>query len=221
MNAQKTVVIDAAQKHIILLKLDELLENVPKYDRDSYVGGKSALRQWLAIAGALLKRYDPFGLGLKFDNDMSRLRNHPGTLFDIVQGLVVDAIERLKLDLELEGRSEIGMAYAPGEVYQYFAELKRIVAGAKQAIFVVEPYFDGKAFDSYLAGTPVGISIRVIAERYANEVAEYAAKHAAQYRTQIEIRKSKELHDRLVIIDGDDCWISGGSIKDGARRQLT
>jgi hypothetical protein len=33
-----------------------------------------------------------------------------------------------------------------------------------------------------------------------------------------ELRSSKELHDRLVLVDGDSAWIMGGSIKDAGKK---
>ena len=49
----------------------------------------------------------------------------------------------------------------------------------------------------------------------------YAEKHFQQYGTNIEIRKSKELHDTLVIVDNSDYWVVGGSIKDAAAKSPT
>ena len=142
----------------------------------------------------------------------------PKPMINDVQGHIVDAIEHLRLELELEGRSEIGTAYGPGEVYRYFSDLKKIVGGATQEVFVVDPYFDGVAFDNYLGEISGKVSIRLFAERYAKEVTKYAAKHIEEFGTEIEIKKSNELHDRLVIVDHDACWISGGSIKDGGKK---
>ena len=68
-----------------------------------------------------------------------------------IKGQVMDAIEALKLDLELEGRGDIGNVYAAGEVYKLFSDLKEIIGAATKEILLVDPYFNGEAFDDYLS----------------------------------------------------------------------
>lgn len=34
-----------------------------------------------------------------------------------------------------------------------------------------------------------------------------------------EARKSSEIHDRVIFIDGTECWVMGQSIKDAAKRK--
>ena len=110
------------------------------------------------------------------------------------------------------------MAYAPGEAYRYFSDLRKIVGGATREVFVVDPYFNGEAFDNYLAEMPGNVSIRLLVERYVKDVTRYAAKHAKQFGTQIATRYSKDTHDRLIVVDSDACWISGGSLKDAGKK---
>jgi hypothetical protein len=33
-----------------------------------------------------------------------------------------------------------------------------------------------------------------------------------------EVRHSKEIHDRIIVVDGEDCWLIGASIKDGGKK---
>ena len=40
----------------------------------------------------------------------------------------------------------------------------------------------------------------------------YVDKHKAQFNSKITLKKYKKLHDRLIIIDNKECWITGGSI---------
>ena len=138
-----------------------------------------------------------------------------------IKGQMMDAIEILRLDLELEGRSDIGNVYDAGEVYKLFSDLKKIIGAASEEILLVDPYFNGEAFDDYLSTIGLGKKIKILAERYADDVRAYAGKHVQQYGTNIEIRRSKELHDRLVMVDNLDCWIVGASIKDAAAKSST
>ena len=208
--------IEPVQKQIILLKLVDLLDNTPDFPGTGTIAGESPQRQWISRTGALLKKVDPIGHVIKFEKVMNALGTSRVWAINQIKGQMMDAIEVLRLDLELEGRSDIGNVYEAGEVYKLFSDLKKIIGAASEGILVVDPYFNGKAFDDYLSTIGPGKTIKILASRYVNDVQTYAAKHAQQYGTIIEIRRSREPHDRLVIVDNSDCWVVGGSIKDAA-----
>lgn len=205
------------EKHILLLKLNEALQQAPDFGEKPIFEVNTLQRRWLASVGALLSR-----LGIShqtnFRASFSTLASYWKPAVNQIQGQVLDAIEELKLELELDGRSEFGSAYAPGDVYRFFADLKNIVNGAQTGLMVIDPYFDGTAFDAYLSSAPSGIAVRVLADRYASDVATYVDKHRLQYKSLLELRSSKELHDRIVLVDDDAAWIMGGSIKDAGKK---
>ncbi len=210
---------DPVEKHILLLKLSSALKDAPQFRDTPQQDPATPERQWLARVGALLGR-----LGIKQQVEFQTVMNlvfmysHWQSSIQEIKGQVLDAIEVLRLELELDGRSEIGSAYSAGEVYKFFTDLKKIIAGAKTEVFIVDPYFNGDAFDAYLSTTPMGLSVRILADRFANDVGTYVKKHSEQYHSSIETRKSKSIHDRVVFIDETDCWIMGGSIKDAASK---
>ena len=131
---------------------------------------------------------------------------------------IQDAIEEIRLELELDGKSDVGMAYDPGEVYRYFSDLKKILSGATQEVLVVDPYLNGATFDQYFSEWSEKVKIRLLVDRYAKDLKAYVVKHMEQFGTDLELGISNELHDRIVIVDQEICWISGGSIKDGGRK---
>src|SRR5690606_28198088 len=59
---------------------------------------------------------------------------------------------------------------------------------------------------------------RRLGMKYTSDVATYAQKHTQQFGTMIEVRKSKELHDRLIVVDDSDCWVTGGSVKQAGEK---
>ncbi|MEW6519694.1 MAG: hypothetical protein AB1461_09805 [Thermodesulfobacteriota bacterium] len=198
------------EQHIILLKLSELMNNAPDFSTKP-IAGATPQRQWIAEVGALISRVSS-EKKINFNTTKSMLGHYWGHTIGQIQGLVLDVIEELKLELELSGRADIGSAYAPGEVYKFFVDLKSIVNGAQSEIFLIDPYFDGEAFKNYLSDVGSDIRVRIFANKYAQKVKIHIEKHQAQYSSDILIKKSKKLHDRLVIIDRTDCWITGGSV---------
>jgi hypothetical protein len=205
------------EKHILLLKLQDALDRAPQFGDKPIMDAASPQRQWLAEVGALLGRLGT-NKKVEFRAAFQTAVQYWKHATDKIKGQVLDAIEELKLELELDGRSEIGSAYAPGDVYRFFADLKAILNTAQKSLLVIDPYFDGSAFDACLTSAPTGIMVQVLADRYASDVANYVVKHRAQFSSGIELRSSKELHDRLVLVDDDTAWIMGGSIKDAGKK---
>ena len=205
------------EKQIILLKLTEALENAPEFGDEATMEPASPQRQWLSQVGALLSR-----LGLdkqvQYKSSFQTLIQYWKPAITQIQGQVLDAIEELKLELELDGRSEIGNAYEPGDVYRFFADLKSIISDAENDLLIIDPYFNGEAFNAYLSEVDASINVRILADRYSKDRKAYVDKHMAQYGTSIEIKRSKEPHDRIIFIDGGVSWIMGGSIKDAGKK---
>ena len=207
---------DSTQKQIILLKLVDLYENKPDFGNGP-IKAMSKERLWLSSVGALFKAIG-FQHESKHSSNMGFLGRYRVWAIDNILGQIGDAIEELKIELELDGRSEIGSAYEPGDVYRFYADLKAIISLAQAEIIIIDPYFNGDAFDNYLSTVPNQISIKILANRYSEDIRNYMSKHIQQFQSKIEVRQSKELHDRLLIIDNTDCWVVGQSIKDAARK---
>jgi len=96
--------------------------------------------------------------------------------------------------------------------------LKSIIGTANTQIFIVDPYFNGEAFDMYLSEVDPKVDLFILADRYSKDIQSYIDKHVAQYGTSIALRKSKELHDRIIFVDGEVSWIMGGFIKDAGKK---
>lgn len=212
-------VASPVQQHIMLLKLSELVKNPPDFSSEPIIG-PCPQRQWIAEIGALICKVN---LERKSNFNFCKviLNNFWGKGVAQIYGLAVDVIEEIKLELELSGRAEVGNAYATGDIYKFFNDLKSIVNGAKSEIFLIDPYFDGEAFNNYLADVNSNINVRIFTNRPANEVKVYVDKHQSQFKSKITLKKYRNLHDRLIIIDNKECWITGGSINHAGNKSPT
>ncbi len=205
------------EKHILLLKLTETLENAPFFGDKPILDAASPQRQWLSKVGALLSRLS-IEKKVLFNYSFNTLVQYWRPAIIQIQGQILDAIEEIKLELELEDRTDIGSAYAPGDVYRFFSDLKEVINSAESDVMIVDPYFNGEAFDAYLASASNDLNIKILADRYSKDINTYIEKHTSQFQTKIELRCSKELHDRIIFIDRDVAWIMGGSIKDAGKK---
>ena len=206
----------AVEKHIMLLKLVELAESPPQLGQAQPTPEQ---RQWFSRVGAVFSQLKDLMWHVKFDSSVGTMGPYPQAASNQIIGYAYDVIEILKLELELDGRSEIGTAYPPGETYRYFADVKQIISNAEDQIFLVDPYFNGEIFDSYFGEVAQSIKVHLLVDRYVNDLKGYVERHVAQYGSRIELRANKhELHDRLLFIDGETCWFTGGSFKEAGHK---
>ena len=205
----------AVEKHILLLRLTELVENAPVITPPL----TPEQRQWLSRIGAVFSQLKDGMWRIKFDSSMSFIGSHTEFSTNQMVGYAYDVIEILRLELELDGRSEIGTVYESGNVYRYFADVKEIIAGATTEIFLIDPYFDGEIFDDYFGAVSPDTRVLLLVDQYAPNLKGYIERHIATYGSQIELRRNKnDLHDRMLFVDAKNCWFTGCSFKDAGKR---
>jgi len=206
----------AAEKQVLLLKLQHEFETAPEFGQTYVAEADSAPQKWLARVGALLSRVS-YTHGFRFQTSLNTSVQYWALTREGVRRQLSAAVEELRLELELDGRDDLGQVYGHNQHYDFLRDLEEIIQSAHSEVFVIDPYFNGQAFATYLGPVGARSSIRVLCSRYSNEVAGHIAAFQAQHGTHLALRKSRDLHDRLVVIDHQDCWVVGGSIKDAGK----
>lgn len=215
---QKIVFGDGpAERQILLLKLTHELENAPSFGAAYIASADSVQQRWLSRIGALLTRVS-LEHKINFRATKATSVQYWQVTREKFRQQLLEAIEEIKLELELDGRDQIGQIYDAGKEYDFFVDLKGIISGASDEIFIVDAYMDGATFDAYVGGVSSVRSVRILCGQYVSDVATYAKKYAAQTGAIAEIRKTRDIHDRVIFIDRTDCWIVGASIKDAGKR---
>lgn len=206
-----------AERQILLLKLCHEFESSPSAG-DKYNGDASTpVQQWIARVGAILARVS-VQRGIEFKSIKATSVQYWTFSYDNLRRTMLETIEELKLELELDGRDEIGQVYDAEKQYDFFTDLKGIVSSAEREVFIVDAYFDAATFHAYLSTVDPCISIRILCSRYANDLAACVQTFTAQTKGSVEVRKSQDTHDRVLFVDQSDCWIVGASIKDAGRK---
>lgn len=202
--------------HILLEKLKALLQSMPPLEgRGQYSNEQYS---WLGQANALMHEWDeiksiPFKSAV---NGMLHNLNRSGN-FGVVVAFIHDVIARVENSLP----QEADQVFGPGAAYDFFRALNDLVSTAKTQLWVVDPYLDAEVFDGYMQALNPGISARLLTAKYLNNVRVAAEKYQAQFGSAIEIRSSNDIHDRVIFVDHDQCWVLGASIKDAALKKPT
>jgi hypothetical protein len=114
--------------------------------------------------------------------------------------------------------AEVKGAYAAGDEFAFYKELKDTVAAATKDIFIVDNYLNTEFFELYVEPIRPGVPVRILTDKIAGNLLAVAGKYAG--RGDFELRSSADVHDRHVFVDGRG-WMIGQSIKDAAKKKPT
>ena len=175
---------------------------------------------WIGRACVLIGRWDPAyklvarGLVDQFW-DNKAVTSYRG------QTALISLLHQARSDLRLSTLGPVNTAIGQGMVFDYFDELRQIIETARTDILFVDPYLDANFVQRYLPHVGAGVSVRLLGRHNFAGLVSATTMYATQTGSKIEVRSSKDFHDRYIIIDGTACYSSGASFKDGGTRTAT
>lgn len=201
---------------ILIDKLQALLATAPPFEGRGPYG--QAQFSWLGRASALISMRDRteaifFKSAVDgMTGNFNRAANH---------GIVFTTIHKAIASLEEQLPRPSGQVFGPGAAYDFFKALRELVLSAEKSVFIIDPYLDAETFDGYLGAFDAGRLARLLCSKYAEEVRVGANKLSIQHTQIIEVRRSNALHDRVIVVDGTQCWVLGSSTTDAATKKAT
>lgn len=106
--------------------------------------------------------------------------------------------------------------FSVGTQHDAYVEIRAILKNSTTSVTVVDPYLDGTIFSllSTVAGTVRTIKL-LTSGSYPSDFPVEANKFRLQYSgVTMEVRRSRDFHDRFLVLDDAQCWHIGASIKD-------
>jgi hypothetical protein len=204
------------EPEVLLAQLRALLERVPDFEQYSPLSREHSL--WLGQAYALVAQWDNVqAIMLQVAADALPIE----IVRDQNLATILGAVNRAIADLELKVPEKGKVAFAAGEVYDFFQELNGVIGSAEKSIFIVDPYLDASVFDHYLNSRKPEVNVRLLLSKNPENVKPAAEKYRQQYGDVLEIRMSNKIHDRVIFVDRYVCWIVGQSLKDAAKAKPT
>ncbi len=201
---------------ILLAQLRALFERAPNFDE--YTISSRDHMTWLGQGHALISRWDSFeAVSFKSACDLMPM----DLVRDTNVARVFGIIQRAIADLELKVPDATKTVFDAGEVYDLFLALNEVISSAKTSIFIIDPYLDNTVFNHYLTARKTEVSVRLLLSKNADQVKAAADKYISQFGEVLQVKKTKTVHDRVIFIDGDVCWVLGQSLKDAAQDKPT
>lgn len=183
------------------LRLLEMAFGKPSTAVDSFIRARSAGNYRMLFPG------EPTPHSENQSNYMERL--------NAMQTSIKAALAQLELQMP---EKEIKGHYDVGEEYEFYRDVKEVLALAKTEVFIIDPYLNDDIFNVYADGIDRSIKIRILTNKIPSSTTAIAAKYASG--KNLMLRTSSEIHDRLILID-DRAWLIGQSIKDAAKSKPT
>ena len=117
------------------------------------------------------------------------------------------------------GGSVRELFFPDGSHHDAYVEIRGILQGAAGAVDIVDPYVDGSTLTLLAAVAKPGMRFRVLTSKHPGDFALESEKWRKQNAANIlEIRTTREFHDRFIVVDGRVCWHIGASIKDAGNK---
>lgn len=202
---------------LLAAEFDNIIRSMP--DRKTFRHDLPENHEWLGQAAALVMMADPVRGGL-FRQQIDRLHSIGGDPTAAVQSIII-TLQQCRSEWRLKSGGPLTIAFEPGKQFDYFDEIRKILEGATSDVLVVDPYAGAEFIGRYLPHVKKGVTVRMLVENQITQVKSAAEMFTAQYGMAIEVRKSKNMHDRFIFIDRRECYTSGATFKDGAVKSAT
>lgn len=100
-----------------------------------------------------------------------------------------------------------------------YVEIRNIFQRATVSIFVVDPYIDQTILTLFASSLQPNMTVRLLTAKIPTDFHLEAEAWRNQHQNAIlEVRTTREFHDRFIVLDDSTCWHVGASIKDAGNK---
>lgn len=203
----------------LLFEIEDVLRAMPP--SQSLGNDDSDVLAWLGRASAAVHAWNPAKATMFFDGYVGRLSSSMARDYTPAMRGVLVMLHQARHDLRMKTTGPLSVVVAKGGVFEYFDELRRVVELARTDVLFVDPYLDAEFVPRYLPFVAKGAAVRLLGREKIPALVAAVGLFAAQHGLSAAVRSSGGLHDRYVLIDGSECYQSGASFKDGAKKAGT
>ena len=127
-------------------------------------------------------------------------------------------------DGTLMPQSPIGQEafFSKGSDHDAYVHIRAILRAANADLCIIDPYMDASIYQVLGALSPAKMAVKILTSKvpadFVLEGQKFTKQHAA---FTLELRKTKDFHDRFIILDQSKCYLLGASIKDAGNKGFT
>ena len=150
-----------------------------------------------------------------YEQNLTKIRN-------AYRGIQI-ILHKARYDLMMKTTGPLSIAISERRPFDYFDQIRKIVTEAQVEILFVDPYLDADFVSQYLPQIRSEVQVKLLtSEKKSGSLVPAVKNFILQSELQVEVRICvSKIHDRYVFVDGQNCYQSGASFKDGARKSPT
>jgi len=116
--------------------------------------------------------------------------------------------------------ADVKELFFPKDVqHDAYIEIRKIFQEASTSIYVIDPYIDSSIFTILKTITYKPIKVKLLTSKIPSDFVHETRRFLSQCSNfTIKIWKTREFHDRFIILDDFKCWHIGCSIKDAGNK---
>lgn len=112
--------------------------------------------------------------------------------------------------------------FVKGSDHDAYVHIRSILQTAKADLFIIDPYMDGSIYQLLGTLAPETMTVRILTTKCPADFSLEHKKFTKQHPGfSVEVRTSKDFHDRFIILDQMRCYLLGASIKDAGNKGFT
>lgn len=198
----------------LLAEIEDVIRTMPP--RNTIRHEMAENLAWFGRASAVIGMWNSIK-AVTFDGNIGRV--HGVMANDAGQGLiaVVTMLHQARHDLRLKSIGPLTVSVGVGGVFDYFDEIRKVIESAKSDLLFIDPYLDAEFVSRYLPHVSQGVLVRLLAREKLATLLPAVELLKLQSGQNIEVRVANGFHDRYILVDGEACYQSGASFKDGAK----
>jgi hypothetical protein len=205
---------------------NELVANCDRFEalKHSTVNPYAFTEQGVSMLSAVLRSDTAIKVSIQIINafvEMRRFLQHNANVF-----ARLDSVERRQITFESETEKNFekifqaleagelpkqGIFYN-GQVYDAYSFVADLIRKANKSLILIDNYVDDSVL-TLLSKRKKGVQATIYSKAISKQLALDLKKHNGQYPS-ITIEVFKEAHDRFLIIDEDEIYHIGASLKD-------
>jgi hypothetical protein len=132
------------------------------------------------------------------------------------------AFRPLLAGVDDQAGSECEVFFVKGSDHDAYVHIRSILQTSKADLFIIDPYMDGSMYQLLGTLAPATMTVRILTSKYPADFSLETKKFAKQHTGfSIEVRTTKDFHDRFIFLDQTRCYLLGASIKDAGNKGFT
>jgi hypothetical protein len=112
--------------------------------------------------------------------------------------------------------------FVKGSDHDAYVHIRSILQTTKGELAIIDPYMDSMIFQLLGTLASTTMTVRILTSKCPSDFSLETKKFTKQHPGFIvEVRTTKDFHDRFIILDRTRCYLLGASIKDAGNKGFT